>query len=141
MKKLLIVILAMALLLPAVTLADPDPIVGAWYVFYDANVHSEVRTWINGCDSSLFIFYFDESGDIYQNTISRTYLNFAPASTQIGKWAAGTDGHYVISIVGRGETFDAYFDNEDMIAQLGGDQTYFRIRKIVVLNPYVDLMK
>lgn len=51
MKKLIAVIMILALLAPAAVLADRDPIVGSWYFLYDKHfilsLHplSEMRTY------------------------------------------------------------------------------------------------
>ena len=51
MKKLIAVIMILALLAPAAVLADRDPIVGSWYFLYDKALYpefastSEMRTY------------------------------------------------------------------------------------------------
>jgi len=138
MKKLIVIILALALILPVVSLADPDPIVGSWYVFYNASVFPETQSWMNNNDAGYWIYIFDESGDIYYYTMMRSGLVFTPQSGQIGKWIK-KDNEYSISKLGYGEGFRAYFDGTDLFAQFGTNSTFYRLRRMDAFDPYNDM--
>ena len=96
MKKLITIILILALLLPAAALADPDPIVGCWYVSINQDdMKPEGR--IPGISYEVRVLYFDETGIIKQGTFGfgNSYgLSESRDPLQVGSWSKNDNGKY-----------------------------------------------
>lgn len=99
MKKLLCLILALAVLIPAAALAaDPDPIVGAWYLTLDYRETSSDDPIIAGKKYMVYILIFDESGTVYNMVAeSNKNLGFYGSCSTAGAWVQ-SGGTYVVSL-------------------------------------------
>ena len=136
MKKLITIILILALLLPASALADRDKIVGSWYVLNDYTEYPELASTSNGCDIIIMIYTFFEDGTIMctENDIVGKTGNVQSSPT--GKWEK-TGDTYKYSMIGFGEGI-IKFEEENSILLSFLDQGYFRMHKMICLNPYKD---
>ena len=140
MKKLIAVILILAMLLPVAALAEEkDPIVGFWYALYDTIAYPEMKSWINGADYSAFIFFFSETGEVFYFGCQYTGLTATPFSSQIGKWKR-ENGKYLFDKIGYGSGFEGYILEDFLIAQIGNGNDYFKLIRMDVFNPYTDLV-
>jgi hypothetical protein len=136
MKKLLAVILILALLLPAFVLAETDPIVGYWYMYIDMKAYPELVTMFGDYDHILSMFYFDESGFIYQLENDVKDRKSTPYFTSGGKWEKSAAG-YNVSIIGIGET-TMIVDGDTALLKNKYASIYLKVRKLVPFNPYTD---
>ena len=105
MKKLLAIVLILALIVPAAAMAaDPDPIVGCWYMVFDVNDYSEKdraaflkNVHILDTQMEVHVFWFTEGGEIY-----KTVTQFHPGYSDVdggsiaGTWTKLEDGRYSV---------------------------------------------
>ena len=114
MKRLITIILILAMLLPAAALADPDPIVGAWYVMLD--YRQSPTPDYTGKTYMLYIMIFEEDGAI--SCISGEHLAtglYASGST-IGSWK-NESGKYSVRVIGI-EPGYAEFSEDRLLVQM-----------------------
>lgn len=137
MKKLITVILVLALLLPAAALgSDPDPIVGYWYMFIDLKAYPELSAAYGDYDHLISLYYFDESGVIYLLENDVKAGSASPVFTGGGKWEKAQDG-YNVSIIGLGETTLSISDDIALL-NVTKYSVSAKLRKIITFNPYTD---
>lgn len=138
MKKLITVTLILALLLPAAALAeDPDPIVGAWYLYFDSNVMPEfVQNF--GYDFVVCVYLFMKDGTILTTETDILNGSSQPMFGAAGKWSKEAKD-YKYSIVGLGEG-KLFIDDERINLQLNATNTYMQLRKLYPFNPYQDYL-
>ena len=138
MKKLLSIILILALLLPAAAPADsPDPIIGCWYMYIDGEKYPEFLQNIGTYDSTMSIYYFrsDNTIALLENDI--VYGAAQPTYASVGRWEKSGDG-YRCSIIGLGECTVTLWAESAMVAPDQNQGVSMKIRKIVPFNPYKD---
>ena len=96
MKKLLTIIMILAMLMPAAAVADPDPIVGCWYVSINQDdLKPEGR--ITGISYEVRVLYFDETGIIKRGVFGfgNSYgLNEYRDPLTVGTWSKNDNGKY-----------------------------------------------
>ena len=135
MKKLVAVILLLALIVPAAALADRDPIVGSYYSVFDYTLYPEMATSSGGFDIMLMILTFYEDGTIMStenDIVGKTGTQHFGA---LGKWEK-TDTGYNISLIGLGEGEIIIEENSILVPiQTMG---HLRMYKMMILNPYKD---
>lgn len=92
MKKLLAVVLILALALPALALADQDDIVGTWY-FYSGLADDPVLYF------EIDTIHFSPEGNIFSSryTVSSSGVTTCKDYNIIGFWTK-EDGHYYINL-------------------------------------------
>ena len=142
MKKLLCVLLIVALLIPAAVLADdPDPIVGCWYMYYDKLFCPEMESSFPGVDKTICVYIFSESG-INNITGARVIGSTGtPEYSAGGKWKKTADG-YEISLIGYGENTPSFIQDDYLCLAIQGLSGYYmRFRKMYPFNPYQDYIK
>ena len=139
MKKLLAIILILAILLPAAVLAETDPIVGYWYSFFDMKAYPELVASIGDYDHVIAMYYFDESGVIclLENDVKNS--RSTPTYAAGGKWEKSAYG-YNASIIGIGETTVTIRD-ENLLIKVPNSFLSIKLRKIVTFNPYADFVQ
>ena len=138
MKKLIAITLILALILPAVALAeDPDPIVGAWYLYFDSNVTPEFVANFN-YDFIVGVYLFMKDGTILSTETDIKDGSSQPLFGAAGKWSKESKD-YKYSIIGLGEG-TAYVADERIGLQLSGTTTYMELRKLYPFNPYQDYL-
>lgn len=139
MKKLITIILILAMLLPAAALAeDRDPIVGSWYMLYDKSLYPEMAANFSNTDLIIMIFSFQEDGTVIVTENDITNGVSKASGAVAGKWEKG-DPLYKYSILGMGQG-DAYVDEGCIYLNIGTEDQrgYFRMRKMEPMNPYAD---
>ena len=139
MKKLIAIILIIALVMPALAAAeDRDPIVGSWYMLYDKELYPEMSANFSNCDWIIMVFSFLEDGTVICTENDITNNAGIPTSGTAGKWEKGNP-LYKYSIVGLGQG-DAYVENGCIYLHIGDEnqEAYFRMRKMEPMNPYAD---
>lgn len=144
MKKLITLFLILALAVPAAAMAaDRDPIVGCWYMLFDAHENPEMSSYIPEADKSLSIYDFLESGTIMLLDLSEKDGYGTPTYSAVGKWSR-EGGSYNYSIVGFGEG-DAYIKDNSLFLHMPASFSpisfYMKIRKLEFFNPYADYVR
>ena len=137
MKKLLAMILILALLLPAAALSgNSDPIVGAWYMFYSKNETPEMAATFGACEIMTAVYDFWENGTI---TLSETdVLDGAstPAYMAAGKWEKDGDTYqYSILGVGSGKCL---IEGDSLLLGLNDNVVYMKLHRMIPFDPYND---
>ena len=103
MKRLITIILILALIIPAAAIADDrDPIVRAWYMYYNKFDAPEMESAFKGMDQQSGIYFFYEDGVIYISSIAISGKEGTPGYVSCGKWEKVND-KYIVSIVGIGQ--------------------------------------
>lgn len=141
MKKLLAVILAIAMILPAAALAEEkDPIIGAWYVSIDMNEYPEMKSYYGNADSVMFIYFFSEDNLIREAAIYITNGEGTQQFNTLGRWEKA-EPDYLVSLLGVGEN-TAYIDEDDcLIIGIGNANAfdiYMRLYHIIGFDMYKD---
>ena len=137
MKKLLAVVLIIALALPALALADQDPIIGCWYMCVDVK-DTSVDLIEQGYLFSVLLFHFTQNGEIYFQEIDfKNSTSEANEPSKLGKWERKDSG-YTLSIIGVG-VHDSSIENGQMYACIIGDRTYHLLRKMTFFNLYNEI--
>lgn len=131
MKKLLCILLIVALFLPSAVLADEtDPIVGCWYVYSgfvdNSDIYFEFHTFVFTFDGNVFSTKYDISED--GTTSAKDYH-------VIGLWTK-EDGKYYINIGLEGAE-ELIVDNDTIFFPVT-DSMKLRIRKMTPLNSVLD---
>jgi len=139
MKKLLAIILLIAVLLPAAALADPDPIVGSWYLCYDKLEAPEMAYTFEGYDKVIVIYNYTEEGYISVLEGDINGMSCSPVFYTAGKWEK-TDTGYKCSIIGSGE-INLILEGDYLFSQIPDSVGYMTMRRIIPLNPYKDVVR
>ena len=136
MKKLITLLLILAMLLPAAALADRDPIVGTWYVYSGIAEKVELRKDIY---LEINLFHFAEDGYIFSSTydISEEGITTAKDYQKIGMWT-NDNGRYYVNIGLKGP--------QELTCD--GDSLFFpvsdysiRVHRMTVVNFTKDIMQ
>ena len=138
MKKLIAIILIIALAMPAIAAtADIDPIVGSWYMYVDATIYPELSDIFMNQDYYFILFNFLEDGTILANEIVTKDKTGTPTSYAAGKWEK-SGNKYKYSIIGLGQS-EIIIENDNLLMR-GNDETalYMRLFPLVKFNPYND---
>lgn len=137
MKKLIAVALILALLLPAFALAEPDPIVGAWYVMFNYD-DIPYTADVGGREYMLYILFFEDDGTVSGATIEALEDNtFSANASVIGKWSS-KNGVYNVSIIGMGESTAEL--KEDRLIIAAYESVYYSMQRINWSSWYTDLI-
>ena len=135
MRKLLALILILALTVPAAALAYDDQIVKAWYFYYDKNVTPEMAASFGEYDNMLTIYFFMEDGTITSVNCNVQNKTGETSYLAAGKWEKDGD-NYKYSIIGVGQG-RCFIENDDLLLQLK-DSLYMRLRSLTFYSPYED---
>lgn len=123
MKKLITIILILALLLPAAAPAEQqDPILGAWYIMLDYSEYPATAESA-GKKYMLYIMIFEEDGTISGisgESLETTGL-YANGSA-IGTWQ-NNGGAYTVNMIGVGSNA-AEFSGDRLLVQMTGNVWY-----------------
>ena len=136
MKRLITIILILALLLPAAALADRDPIVGCWYVYTGVVEDPDIR---KDTYYEISTFTFTEEGGVLSSTydISEEGITTAKDYKMFALWTK-ENGKYYVNL-GLDGAVELSFDGEDMFFPVS---TYsIRVRKLKPVNYVLDLHK
>ena len=143
MKKLITIILILALFLPAAALAaDPDPIIGCWYFVVDVNMfpkHKQAQflnnVHIRDTKMEAYIFWFTEEGEIYQSiTKFRTKQSESEGANIVGTWTKLDNGKY--NVVLDSQISKTSITDNRMFVKFGNGQYAFR--KMETINKNKD---
>ena len=137
MKKLLSVVLILALLLPAVSLAaDPDPIVGTWYVYSGILDNSENK---EGAYYEFSLFHFSENGQVFSSTydVSEKGVTTCKDYQAIGAWIKEKGDYYVN--VGLSGAVKLSFDKDTLFFPVSSYS--IRLYKMTPVNYVLDFRK
>ena len=136
MKKLIAIILILALLLPAAALAA-DPIEGAWYIMLDYDDGPQTAETADK-DYMFYIMIFEPSGTIsgVSCEASKTTGLFANGSA-VGTWS-NNGGKYTVNVVGIGSN-TAEFSGDRLLVQMT-ENVWYSMQKMNMGGWYTDLM-
>ena len=133
MKKLITIILILALLLPAAALADD--IVGTWYMLYDKTVVPEMAATFDNCDLIVASYSFMPDGSIILTENDVKDGNSDPHYGPAGKWEAN-GSEYTYSIIGLGSGRAVVKDG--MIYLTLNEKICIKLHRMEPFNPYTD---
>jgi len=131
MKKLITVVLILALFLPAAALADDtDPIVGAWYVYSGIVEDSQVYY-------EIYVFFFTDDGNVLSSKydVSKEGKTDAKDYSVIGLWTKES-GKYFVNI-GFSGAQEIEIHNNSMFFPVH-DSYKIRIYKMISVNYAMD---
>ena len=142
MKKLITVILILAMLLPAAALAeDPDPIVGSWYIMLDIKGSILEQAFPEDALRFISIMTFTEDGKILygeQDYYGSGKID-APQPAIYGKWEKN-GSKYGISILAKG-TDQAFIEDGLLYVAAFNEGIYFGYRKMEALDLYDEVYR
>lgn len=138
MKKLLSLLLVLALLLPAASaLCDDDPIVGAWYVMFDYKTYPD-QSSVVGKDRMIYILFFEPDGTIIGMTMDKPVTGDADLQYDVlGTWT-NSSGSYSLSIIGMG-TSGAQFSGDRLEVQMMSN-VWYSMQRMNMSDWYTDLI-
>lgn len=137
MKRLLTIVLILAILLPAAALAE-DPIVGVWYMHIDLNKYPEMKTTFGQYDSLTDLYFFNADGTITVIEGIITDGACTPVFSSAGKWEKSLFD-YNVNIIGIGDTTMSISGNEaKLMVQNGNIKIYMKFRRLIDFDPYND---
>ena len=143
MRKLLVLILAVALILPASVLADErDPIVGSWYLYADITLYPEMAFAYPGKDYLVDLYNFMPDGTVMALGLEQAGKEGTTSFKLSGRWEK-SDDHYIFMIMGTGET-TVYVKDDLMYFNtlvVGGADAYMILHRAIPMNPYKDFVK
>lgn len=133
MKKLIAVILFLALLLPAAALAD-DPIVGTWYTYSGIVEDPEIR---KQAYYEISLFHFSEKGEVFSSTydISEEGVTDCKDYKMIGMWTKEGSDYYIN--IGFEGAVKLSFDNDELFFPVSSYS--IRLHKLVPVNYVLDI--
>ena len=138
MKKLITIILAVALILPTAALAEKlDKIIGSWYMLSDRTVVPETTFGPQPLIIGVYSFMEDGSILITQCSIDGNDGNAVFAVG--GQWEKQkSDYHFKLQGYGEGK---AYIKDNFLFIQMAGTNIYMKLRKMEPFNPSKDYVK
>lgn len=113
-----------------------DPIIGAWYMFYDKAVTPEMATSFGDYERIIAIYTFLDDGSIA--TLEQDVLNGSgePQYVSAGKWEKNGQ-NYKYSIIGFGSgILRVYYDY--ILLQINESTYYMKLHKLMPMDPYHD---
>ena len=134
MKKLIAVLLILAVLIPVTAIAERDPIVGTWYIYSGIVDDSELR---EQAYFELSLFHFTEDGNIFSSTydVSDKGITTVKDYKVIGLWTV-KDGKYFVNIWMTGAKEVEIEANSIFIPV---NDYYIRIKKLDEVNYVTDM--
>jgi len=136
MKKLITIILIMALALPALALAEPDPIVGAWYMLIDYSRYPFPE--MQGKNYMIYVLIFEESGIISGISGESAQGDGLTASgSTLGAWVKNGDS-YTVSMIGIGNN-KAEFHGDRLHVQML-DNIWYSLQRMDFSDYYTDVI-
>lgn len=129
MKKLFAVILILALIIPAVSMAaEPDPIVGAWYLMLDYTKSPYEDSSFENKNYMIYVLFFEEDGTVSGfSGESIQGVGFYGAGTIRGTWLHAGD-IYAANISGFG-TSNPTIEDGRLILWASGN-IYYSMRRL-----------
>ena len=141
MKKLITIILIVALILPAAALAvDRDRIIGYWYMNVDNDYYPEFMANYGDYDSALSAYYFTKSGRVMLLESDIKDDSGTSSLMSVGTWEKVQNKMDTFScqIIGIGDGTIIINDDESM--ELTNSQKItFRLWRMRIFNPYSDI--
>ena len=144
MKKLITVVLILAMLLPIMSVAEePEEIVGCYYLLYDKNLSPEFASTFGNSDIMLSTYIFDADGTVSICGVLITDHSGTPEYGAAGKWTkektrTKSGFRYVVSILGLGSG-TARIEDDCLLFNISeSPSVYVRLRKMVPFDPYND---
>ena len=142
MKKLITLILILALALPAVAMADDvDPIVGGWYLFYDNTKYPEMSSNFGNYDYVFSVYFFSQDGTVYLLESDIKDGTSTPVFMSAGSWKK-TEGlrRYAYKLIGFGEGIIQLKESGEMYLSAQDQSVYLHMRWVSPFNPYQDFV-
>lgn len=139
MKKLITIILILALALPALALAEePDPIVGVWYVMFDYATYPGSADQTGGRSYMIYIMKFDTDGSISAvSTEAMQTGTFQSQGSKVGTWEKGENG-YTLNVMGMGRNKAELSDGTLLVQVM--ENAWYVMRPMVIADWYTDLI-
>jgi hypothetical protein len=141
MKKIITIILILALIIPTVSMAvSRDRIIGYWYMNVDNDYYPEFMANYGDFDSAFSAYYFTKSGRVMllENDVKDD--SGTPSFLSVGTWEKVKNKMDTFScqIIGIGEGTIVIKDNESM-ELTNSQKTTFRLWRMRIFNPYSDI--
>lgn len=141
MKKLITLLLILALALPALALAEePDPIVGGWYLFHDNSKYPEMASNFGNNDYVFSIYFFSTDETVYLLESDIKDGASTPVFMSAGTWQkAEGELKYNCKLIGFGEVIIQLTKSGEMyLASQSG--VYLHMKWAFPFNPYEDFV-
>ena len=139
MKKLITIILALALILPASALAvETDPIIGYWYMFIDCKQYPEFASVVGYADNIFTMYYFHADGSVSAVSATMKDGSLTPEASAFGKWEKESDGNYMGKLFAMGNVPLELKDDTLIMYTKTSPKMGTVLRRIVSFDPYSD---
>ena len=140
MKKLIAVVLILALLLPAGALASSnDLIIGFWYLLVDNGRYPELMKNYGDFDYVLSAYLFSEDGNIYLLESDIKDGAATPIFSCCGTWEIAQGiRKYSYQMMGLGQGSIRLEEGGDMYISVQNDSFSLHLRMMFPFNPYLD---
>jgi len=136
MKKLITIILILALILPAAALAADHSPVGVWYMCYSKAATPEFASnFGEENDYALEILFLTEDGTVLKLVHDVAGKTGNPSFGAAGKWEKTSDG-FTFAIAGFGSGKMKVEEN-NIYLQIS-EHNYLKLRKMYFYDPYKD---
>ena len=137
MKKLVAVVLLLAMIAPAAALSERDPVVGSYYTIQDYSLYPEMASTGGGVDMIIMVLTFYEDGTIMMTENDITGKDGKQVFSALGKWTK-TNTSYNVSLIGWGEG-DLIIEENSVLIPVQ-EMGHLRMHKMEPMNPYKDLV-
>lgn len=136
MKKLITIILVLAVILPAAAVADQDPILGAWYIMLDYSQYPAPET--AGKNYMFYIMIFEESGIITGvSGESAQGTGLTVSGGTIGSWV-NNGSNYTINMIGIGSNAGE-FSGDRLLVQMTAN-VWYSMQRMNMGDWYKDMV-
>lgn len=136
-KKIIALLLALLLLAGASALAESEPIVNTWYMFYSKAVTPEFEGVFQGYDYIMACYIFMDDGTILNAENDIAGKTATPINGPAGKWEKSGDG-YTYNIIGLGQG-RALVEGDRLLLELQQPaNTYLALHRMIPFSPYTD---
>lgn len=137
MKKLIAIVLIIALAVPALAMAETDPIVGAWYIMFDYSEYPYTNE-VAGKNYMVYIMFFEESGTISGiSGESDQSTGLTANGSAIGTWK-NSGSFYNVNLIGIGEN-KAEFSGDRLLVQMLPN-IWYSMQRLNCGSWYTDLI-
>lgn len=137
MKKLIALFLILSLALPVTVLAENrEPIIGAWYMFFDSDITPEIAANFQWRDKIITVYDFTEDGVIMCLEVDIKEGQGTPLFSVAGKWSKSGD-KYDYSLIGLGQG-QSYVKDGLLYLGITDGNVYLKLRHMDYFDPYSD---
>lgn len=140
MKRILSLILILALLIPAAWAVgeDADPIIGTWYVYMEPSEGPSMEE-LQGLTHIIMLLTFEEDGSItFFEADYKGKTGDTAGPTTSGTWSADSGNQYKVAQIGMGEGTAYLVD--DILYYPVLSNIYYVFHKAIHMNWYTEII-